>query len=169
MTWEIVVSLIVAVTGLISAVWAILKYYDTKREKKQTQSDKFMKEMRDENKEQSTKIDSLITRTTRVETELSNLKDDLANVHEQLNAQECDIQDNEMNRLQTAIMDFPSALRAGQPETLNSFNYNFHAYDKYKSLGGNSFVDSEMEYIRKKKLEFNFIEPKDEEVKNNNK
>lgn len=124
--------------------------------------------MRDENKEQSTKIDSLITRTTRVETELSNLKDDLANVHEQLNAQEYDIQDNEMNRLQTAIMDFASALRAGYPETLNSFNYIFHAYDKYKSLGGNSFVDSEMEYIRKKKLEFNFIEPKDEEVKNNN-
>ena len=165
MTWEILVSLIVAVTGLISAVWAILKYYDIKREKKQTQSDNFMKEMRDENKEQSTKIDSLITRTTRVETELGNLKDDLASVHEQLNAQEYDIQDNEMNRLQTAIMDFASALRAGHPETLNSFNYIFHAYDKYKSLGGNSFVDSEMEYIRKKKLEFNFIEQKDEEIK----
>ena len=123
-----------------------------------------MKEMRDENKQQSTKIDSLIVRTQKVETELNNLKDDLADVHEQLNSQECDIPDNEMNRLQTAIMDFASALRAGHPETLNSFNYIFHAYDKYKSLGGNSFVDSEMEYIRKKKLERNFIEPIEDSI-----
>ena len=31
MTWEIIISLIVAVTGLIGAIWAIVKYYDGKK------------------------------------------------------------------------------------------------------------------------------------------
>lgn len=162
MSWEIIVSLIVAITGLISAVWGIVKYYDTKREKKQTEADTFMKEMREENKQQSIKIDSLITKTIGLEDDLNNLKTDVTNVHTRLDNQENNIHDNEMNRLQTAIMDFAASLRNGNTATLNSFNYIFHAYDKYKALGGNSFVDSEMEYIRKKKTEFNFVEPEEE-------
>lgn len=158
MSWEIIVSLIVAVTGLISALWGIIKYYDTKRDKKQQEQNIFMQEMRDENKAQSQKIDKLFNKTSGLENEVNNLKTDVSNVHEQLRSQESNIHENEMNRLQTAIMDFASSLRNGNSATLNSFNYIFHAYDKYKMLGGNSFVDSEMEYIKKKKLEFKFVE-----------
>lgn len=158
MSWEVIVSLIVAVTGLISALWGIIKYYDTKRDKKQQEQNIFMQEMRDENKVQSQKIDKLFNKTSGLENEVNNLKTDVSNVHEQLRSQESNIHENEMNRLQTAIMDFAASLRNGNSATLNSFNYIFHAYDKYKMLGGNSFVDSEMEYIKKKKLEFKFVE-----------
>lgn len=115
-----------------------------------------MEEMRKENKQQSNKIDSLIMKTSNLEGELNNLKKDVYDIHDKMRSQEENIHDNEVSRLQTAIMDFAASLRNGNYATLNSFNYIFHAYDKYKSLGGNSFVDSEMEYIRKKKTEFHF-------------
>lgn len=71
----------------------------------------------------------------------------------QLAAEQRCIDANEMSRLQTVIMNFSTLLRNNSLVDLNDFNYIYHAYDRYKELGGNSFIDSEMRYIQTKKDE----------------
>ena len=66
-------------------------------------------------------------------------------IHNQLDEQE-------KWRLRDNILMFAQILR-NTPDienvSENIFNNIFQDYDKYKKLGGNSFVDSEMEYINK--------------------
>lgn len=164
MNWETISIVAGALVGVGSFVWGIIKYYDTKREKKDTQANKLIQTINDENVKQSEAIDKLTTVIDNLTVVTSDLKedfnaiaDDLTNIHKQLQRQDAIVDTNEKDRLQTELMTFANNLRAGAKPTLNMFNYIFHAYDKYKSLGGNSFVDSEMSYIRKKKEECIFM------------
>jgi hypothetical protein len=97
---------------------------------------------------------------TKLEESVTNIEEDLKDVHEKLDVQQEQILKNEMNRLQTAIMDFAGMLRNNYDVNMNSFNYIYHAYDRYKELGGNSFVDSEMEFIKAKKKELEGLDNK---------
>lgn len=168
MTWEVAVSFIGAVTGLIIALWGIVKYYDQKREAKQKKREELFEKlvidnatsMRQQNEKQQQcfdKINNFIDDTSETINMLSvNLEKTQTNVqslYDKLGEQEEHILENELSRLQTAIMDFAIGLRNGKDANLNSFNYIFHAYDKYKHLGGNSFIDSEFDYIKRKKKE----------------
>lgn len=160
MSWETISIIVGVLISVLSFVWGIIKYYDSKRVKKETESQKLIKSINDENTKQSKTIDNLVTvvstltdTTVELKENLDTVADDLANIHKQLQKQDAIVDTNEKDRLQTELMTFANNLRAGAKPTLNMFNYIFHAYDKYKSLGGNSFVDSEMGYIKKKKEE----------------
>lgn len=80
--------------------------------------------------------------------QLEEMSQNTKSLEIKVNNQEQAIKDNEMNRLQTTIMNFAQDLRNGHSKTLNSFHYICHAYDRYKALGGNSFVDAEMDFIK---------------------
>ena len=154
MTWEVLIGLIGAVCALIGAIWAIVKYYDEKKTKQENQRQE--------------KIDKICTLVEKVERDntsqqeaLRHMRDDLiviqedvTNIHEQLHLQQHNIHDNEIHRLQTAIVDFADKLRAGQSVSLMNFQYIFSQYEKYHSMGGNTFIDSEMEFIKSRKREW---------------
>lgn len=57
--------------------------------------------------------------------------------------------ESEISRLATDIINYAEDLRNGLEKGENSFKHIMKCYDRYKKLGGNSFVDSSFEYIRK--------------------
>lgn len=66
---------------------------------------------------------------------------------------------NEKDRLRESILNFGDKLRINKKETIyeinvHSFNNVFEAFDKYKSLGGNGFIDAEMNFIKKEFEEY---------------
>ena len=175
MTWEIIISLIVAVTGLIGAIWAIVKYYDGKKtaredaEKAEAKKRREAQQKADEEKtQQLNKMFKLIESVEELnKTQQQELKDmrkdiiviqeDINLVHHELNKQKHDIHDNEIHRLQTAIVDFADKLRCGHDISLMNFQYIFSEYEKYHAMGGNTFIDSEMRFIKAKKEEWDLI------------
>ena len=182
MTWPIFVSFITAITGLIGALWAIVKYYDkkrTRREELRHEEEKakaaaesaqrkqwiesLIQPLHDTNERQCRAIESLEANYHTLKDQVNNLGSLLGEAQAQLAAEHERIDANEQNRLQTAIMDFAMQLRNGAVVDLNGFNYICHAYDRYKILHGNSFIDSEMEYITKKKEEWDLTHPDGEE------
>ena len=55
---------------------------------------------------------------------------------------------NEKDRLRYIILKFANKLRKGEKFSITAFRSTFDDYDKYHSLGGNGYVETEMEYIR---------------------
>jgi len=53
----------------------------------------------------------------------------------------------EMNRLAQEIISFADDLRNGQKKFRTSYQYIACSHDKYKELGGNTYVDEQFEYI----------------------
>lgn len=62
---------------------------------------------------------------------------------------------NEKDRLKDTILNFAEKVRYNKhnPQVydinINSYNVIFDDYAKYKNLGGNSYVDEEMKFIKK--------------------
>lgn len=66
---------------------------------------------------------------------------------------------NELSRIKGQILEFSDKLRLKKELSvfgddiydinINSFNLIFLEYEKYKKLGGNSYIDIEMDFIRK--------------------
>ena len=164
--WQIVVSLITALGTFIGTVWGIIQYYDKKRDRNIENVIKGAVEPINK------KLDSLDQQhkdrdkqISMIQTSQDSMQSDLNDMRKELDIQRDTIFDNEMNRLQTTIMNYAQDIRNGHRMTLNSYNYLCHAYDRYKSLGGNSYVDSEMNFIRE---EFNKFEKelKEETISN---
>lgn len=66
---------------------------------------------------------------------------------------------SELSRIKGQILEFSDKLRLKKELSafgddiydinINSFNIIFLEYEKYKKLGGNSYIDIEMDFIRK--------------------
>ena len=61
---------------------------------------------------------------------------------------------NEMDRMRAEIMQFVCYLRNGMIMDGAEFKHIHKVYDKYHSMGGNSYIDEDFEYIREKEREF---------------
>ena len=89
--------------------------------------------------------DNINERIDNIEKKIDSLIDNTLELKNQLN-------DQEKWRLRDNILMFAQILRnTSEIENVseNIFSNIFQDYDKYKDLGGNSFVDNEMEYIKK--------------------
>ena len=65
---------------------------------------------------------------------------------------------NELDRLRAEIMQFVCYLKNGMHMDSAEFKHIHKAYDKYHSMGGNSYIDEDFDYIRKKEREYNLTD-----------
>ena len=127
MTWEVFVSLIVAITGLITAIWTIIKFGIKRR-------------------------DAQIKLNNEL---LGSVTARLDNIEKENERQSKLINSNELDRLRQEIMAFGRILRAGYIEmTVRDYEHICEVFDKYCKLGGNSYAHAEFEYILRCKQEF---------------
>ena len=127
MTWEVFVSLIVAVTGLITAIWTIIKFGIKRR-------------------------DAQIKLNNEL---LGSVTARLGNIEKENERQSKLIDSNERDRLRQEIMAFGRILRSGYTEmTIRDYEHICEVFDKYCKLGGNSYAHAEFEYILRCKEEF---------------
>ena len=127
MTWEVFVSLIVAVTGLITAIWTIIKFGIKRR-------------------------DAQIKLNNEL---LGSVTARLDNIEKENERQSKLIDSNERDRLRQEIMAFGRELRCGYTEmTVRDYEHICEVFDKYCKLGGNSYAHAEFEYILSCEQEF---------------
>lgn len=128
-TLQTILSIITASLAILTSVIVFIKWSSAKANKKLNEKiDKKINDFKDE-----------------VFEKLDNICETMNNIGNQLNEQE-------KWRLRDNILMFAQILRNTtniENVSENIFNNIFQDYDKYKELGGNSFVDSEMEYIKK--------------------
>lgn len=139
LTW--LAPTIVAVGGVLGTIFGWVKYLHSRRDNKiedrlSAKLDSSIEQVKIQNEQQSELIDKL-DRTQR----------------EEANSIKKVIHENEMDRLRTEIMIFTCNLRNGMKMDGADFHHIHRAYDKYKKLGGNSYIDADMAYIKEKELE----------------
>jgi|GEM_PF-2805097 len=117
---ELIIGLVGATATLIGTVWGIVKYYDVKRTKAE-------KEAKKEQDEKNAILDNILKKL------------------ELLNKQ---VDENEMDRLRTDIINCVNKLQNGYIASSDYLEHIHHAYDKYTSKGGNSYIEDCMDYVR---------------------
>jgi hypothetical protein len=152
---ELIVGFIVAVTGLIGGIWAIVKYYDQKSTKKQEQQNQ--QELARDNVLKDIKKDLkiILDDNAQRKEEIKELKEDVNKLHVQKDEMQRQLQimqetmnENEMDRLRNDIIDGVSKLRNGYDMSQVDLDHIHHCYDKYISKGGNSYIRTCMEYVK---------------------
>ena len=135
---ETIIAIVSAITGFCGFVFGVVKWQDAKNERKKAREketteqvivkkiDEAIKPIKKTNEEQNARIKRL------------EEKQD----------------DNERDRLRAEIMIMANKLHNGQLITTADFKHIEHVYTKYKALGGNSYIDGQMEYIREKEREY---------------
>lgn len=73
--------------------------------------------------------------------EINNLKEHIANLKEEQTT-------NELDRIRYEILQFSGSLRNGLKRTENDYQHIEELFEKYENKGGNSYIHSEMEFIR---------------------
>ena len=175
-------ALMGGIVSILTAIITILGVYEKRRNKRDATFQNQIRQTVDKalvsvdrtNLEQQDAIQRLNSNTEKINVKLDNVNECICNlegkveqvdakvesletkvksIDTQLKYQQEDILDNELSRLQTAIVDYASQLRAGLVPNMTSFEYLFHNYDRYKRMGGNSFIDSEMKFIKEYKEE----------------
>lgn len=117
---DLVIGGISALAALIGAMWGIVKYYDQKRTK-QEENQRTKERERDEQ---------------------------LDNIKFSLDAVKTTIDENEMDRLRSEIIQAENDLRNGLELSEVYLKHVHHSYDKYISKGGNSYIVECMDNIK---------------------
>jgi DNA-binding transcriptional MerR regulator len=128
---EIISIALTIVVGLITQIVSIRKYMNKKEQ------ERFEKEQQSK-KELDAKIEQLLVRQKEMQesqnkSELSRIKGQILEFSDKLRLKK------ELSAFGDDIYDI----------NINSFNIIFLEYEKYKKLGGNSYIDIEMDFIRK--------------------
>ena len=76
-----------------------------------------------------------------------NLTEKVDRITQKIEFVEKKVDENEKDRIKQEILSFSNSLRKGEPHTREEFMHIFDIYEKYKKLGGNSFVQMEIEFI----------------------
>ena len=155
---EWIVGLISAVTAFIGAIWGIVKYYDAKGVKEQEKREKAEAERQRAIEERETRRDEIFNNIVGSLSALSedsqDQKEEIAFLHarfdlmhDQIEQMSHTIEENEMDRLRSDIIDCVSKLRNGFEMSQVDLEHIHHCYDKYRAKGGNSYIESCMEYV----------------------
>lgn len=128
---EIISIALTVVVGLITQIVSIRKYMNKKEQ------ERFEKEQQSK-KELDAKIEQLLVgqkelQESQNKSELSRIKGQILEFSDKLRLKK------ELSAFGEDIYDI----------NINSFNIIFLEYEKYKKLGGNSYIDIEMDFIRK--------------------
>lgn len=135
---ELIGAIAGAIIGVGGFIFGIIKWKDAKNEReqakrKQTTEDIIVK-----------KIDAAILPLRQTNTEQN----------ERISRLEKKQDENERDRLRAEVMIAANKLHNGQRLTTADYKHIEHVYTKYKELGGNSYIDEQMEYIREKEHEY---------------
>lgn len=128
---EIISIALTIVVGLITQIVSIRKYMNKKEQ------ERFEKEQQSK-KELDAKIEQLLAgqkemQESQNKSELSRIKGQILEFSDKLRLKK------ELSAFGDDIYDI----------NINSFNLIFLEYEKYKKLGGNSYIDIEIDFIRK--------------------
>lgn len=146
-------ALIGAVGGAIGTVWGIIKWYAERKARKEAEAKAFQKEAIVT--EVSENVKTLIEPIKAQNETQSEQIDKLERIHkEEVGKLQTSINNNELDRLRAEIMIFACNLRNGMKMSDADFKYICKAYDKYHKMGGNSYIDSVMEYIKEEEDKF---------------
>lgn len=69
-------------------------------------------------------------------------------LNEKVDKVEKKVDENERDRIRYEILQFSGSLRNGLKRTENDYTHIEELYEKYKNHGWNSYVSTEMEFIR---------------------
>ena len=135
---ETIVAILGALTGLGGLIFGIIKWKDAKNEReqarrKQTTEDIIVK-----------KIDAAIL----------PLRQTNAEQNERIARLEKKQDENERDRLRAEVMIAANKLHNGQKLTTADYKHIEHVYTKYHEMGGNSYIDGQMKYIREKEYKY---------------
>ena len=95
--------------------------------------------------------------TTVVTKELKPITNEITNINERINDLKEEQKQNELDRIRYEILQFSGSLRNGLKRTENDYQHIEEIFEKYEKKGGNSYIHSEMEFIRdcrNKKVDF---------------
>lgn len=87
-------------------------------------------------------IGKIVTKEVQtVNNEMCNIKKEIQDIKEEVNI-------NERDRIRYEILQFSGSLRNGLERTENDYRHIEEIFEKYEQKGWNSYVHSEMEFIR---------------------
>ena len=86
--------------------------------------------------------------TTVVTKELKPITNEITNINERINDLKEEQKQNELDRIRYEILQFSGSLRNGLKRTENDYQHIEEIFEKYEKKGGNSYIHSEMDFIR---------------------
>lgn len=93
----------------------------------------------------------ILPQINELSTQIKNLKEENDEVKKEIFNNTSIMNENEKDRLRNCVLDFSERLRTtNEIPSSSSFQNVFREYDKYKKLGGNGYVDNEIEFIRER-------------------
>lgn len=153
MFWQIVAI----VSSFITAIVGLFAYIDKKRTKHLIQKQKEIEEKREEFKLEVS--DYIIDRLqenfqdyiTKEDSDLDHkiIFKQIDGLKETIDTHFEESTRSELSRLSCEIVNYAEDLRNGILKGKNSFKHIAESYDRYKKLGGNSYIESEYSYIQK--------------------
>ena len=145
------------IVGIGGFIFGIIKWKAEEKAKKEAARSAAEAEQRRQEEQTILKgVSSMIEPIRQQNEEQSNAIDELRSLHEEETQNIKNLIDaNEMDRMRAEIMQFVCYLRNGMIMDGAEFKHIHHVYDKYHSMGGNSYIDADFEYIKQKEREFN--------------
>jgi Flp pilus assembly protein TadB len=134
---ELIGAIVGAIVGVGGFIFGIVKWKDAKNERKKAR--------------QKETTEQIIV--NKIDEAIKPLKKTNEEQNDRIKRLEEKQDDNERDRLRAEIMIMANKLHNGQLITSADYKHIEHVYTKYKSLGGNSYIDGQMEYIREKEKE----------------
>ena len=135
---ELIGAIASAVLGVAGFIFGIVKWKDAKNEREQTKRKQTTEDII------SKKIDQAII----------PLRQTNAEQNERIARLEKKQDENERDRLRAEIMIAANKLHNGQRLTSADYKHIEHVYTKYHDMGGNSYIDGQMKYIREKEAAY---------------
>lgn len=141
--------------ALIGAVWGIVRYYDKKKTEREQRQQELELERTKLLQSMSLQLAEVVAVNKAQKDDISAMHSDISKIQKQLKEVQKEAQDtrktieeNEMDRLRSDIILYQNQLENGMGLNQQALMHVHHCYDKYTSKGGNSYIESCMDYIR---------------------
>ena len=144
---ELIIGLITALATLIGVVWGIVKYYDIKRTKQETEAQAREQKHDEMLAEVAKELKSITHDNSLQHAAIEGLRQDVTTLNSNIDDMQQQIDENEMDRLRCDIISCVNKLQNGFTMSQADFEHIHHCYDKYVGKGGNSYIESCMEYV----------------------
>lgn len=135
---ETIVAIVGAITGLGGLIFGIIKWKDARNEREQA-------------KRKQTTEDIIVKK---IDAAILPLRQTNMEQNERIARLEQKQDENERDRLRAEVMIAANKLHNGQKLTSADYKHIEHVYTKYHDMGGNSYIDGQMKYIREKEYEY---------------
>ena len=162
--FQMLISWLAGIGGFIVAFLLLIEHRKARKEKR------FWMRREEENKNIDMKITStlkdfrdqvkkdiqmivgknLLNYTTIEKNDKDNqdIKEELFAIKKELSLHNHHFTEYQRQSLEAEIVRFAESLRSGSAKSRNSFKHIATSYDRYKSLGGNHYIDEEWAYIK---------------------